>query len=160
MARKISASGGLAAEIRQNKPFPAPEVEAYLNLVRTAGRLSDEVTALCKAEGISQPQYNVLRILRGAGEEGLSCGEVAQRMIHRLPDISRLLDRLEAARLVRKRRTRQDRRVVRVVISVKGLGVLDRLDRPLVELHRRQFGSLEPTEMVEINRLLVRLRST
>ena len=88
--------GKLKEEIKQTKPFDNLEVEVYLNLLRTTQALEDHVARALKAEGLSSPQYNVLRILRGAGEEGLSCGEISSRMVQRVPDVTRLLDRLEA----------------------------------------------------------------
>lgn len=151
-------SSGLAAEIRQTRPFSSVEVEAYLNLIRSADKMSDEVSALCKGEGVSQPQYNVLRILRGAGSRGLTCGGVSDRMVSRLPDASRLLDRMRDAGLIRKKSDKEDRRVVRVVLAAKGKRVLERLEQPLEGLHRRQFTSLDAEELATLNLLLAKAR--
>lgn len=99
----------LQAELKQNKPFKAPEEELYLSLLRTADLLTRGVVHLLKDEGLTLTQYNALRILRGAGPEGLPCGEIGQRLVTRDPDITRLLDRLENQGLVTRHRHPQDR---------------------------------------------------
>src|SRR5437867_12720314 len=108
----------LKDEIKKKKPFDNPAEEAYLNLLRTTTMLAADFERLFKQAGLSEPQYNVLRILRGAGGGGtglgLPCLEIASRMITRVPDITRLVDRLEAAGLVERSRTSEDRRVVLV----------------------------------------------
>ena len=86
----------LQAELKKRDPFDSLEQEAFLNLLRTTDQLNCEFTRLFMAHGLSGPQYNVLRILRGAGEEGLPCLEIASQMITRMPDITRLVDRLES----------------------------------------------------------------
>ena len=152
MARSV-----LQDELKKRNPFDAPEQEVALNLARTAERLQAEFSRLFKAHGITGAQYNVLRILRGAGAE-LPCLEIAGRMITHLPDITRLVDRLEAAGLVERYRTDEDRRLVLVRITKPGLRVLGELDAPVLELHRRQLGHLTPEELAELNRLLVKAR--
>src|SRR5215217_7661869 len=125
----------LKDEIKKKKPFESPAEEAYLNLLRTTTVLAADFERLFKDAGLSEPQYNVLRILRGAGDDGLPSTEIAGRMITRVPDITRLADRLESAGLVERSRTPEDRRVVIVKATKKALEVLAVLDRPLVELH-------------------------
>src|SRR3954454_22771402 len=147
----------LQDELKKRHPFDAPEQEAALNLARTAEQLQAEFSRLFKAHGITGAQYNVLRLLRGAGAE-LPCLEIAGRMITHLPDITRLVDRLEAAGLVERCRTDEDRRLVLVRITKPGLRVLAALDAPVLELHRRQLGHLAPEELAELNRLLVKAR--
>jgi DNA-binding MarR family transcriptional regulator len=154
---KTRPASALQAEIRKRNPFDCPEQEACLNLVRTQDYLLQDFARLFSAEGISESQYNVLRILRGHGV-GLPCQEIAAQMITRMPDITRLVDRLEEAGLVGRSRTPQDRRVVLVTITRAGLDVLARLDRPVVELHRRQMRHLSREELAELNRLLVKVR--
>ncbi len=132
----------LKTEIQQRKPFTSLEAEAYLNLLHTSDYLQRQVEALLKAEDLSTSQYNVLRILRGAGKAGLCCHEIAARMLTRDPDITRLLDRLEKRGLVERRRDRRDRRVITARITRAGLEVLRRLDGPVAEQHRRQLGRL------------------
>jgi DNA-binding MarR family transcriptional regulator len=154
----------LQDELRKKDPFACPEQEAYLNLIRTQDRLQQEFNRLFQEHGLSSPQYNVLRILRGAAQRGeaaaLPCQEIAERMITRMPDITRLVDRLEAARppLVERARTAEDRRKVLVRITATGREVLDRLDRPLLDLHRKVLGHLSRAELAELNRLLVKAR--
>src|SRR4051812_29775467 len=147
----------LQHEIQKRNPFDAPEQEVALNLARTADHLHNEFARLFKQRGLTEPQYNVLRILRGAAAE-LPCLEVAGRMISHLPDITRLVDRLEAAGLVGRRRSDEDRRLVLVGITEQGLKVLGDLDVPVLELHRKQLGHLTADEMAELNRLLVKAR--
>src|SRR3712207_9084149 len=102
----------LRDEIKQARPFRSAEQEAFLNLQRTADVLMARMAEVLKTQGVSPTQYNVLRILRGAGDEGLPCGAVAERMITRDPDITRLLDRLEKQGLIARARDTRDRRVV------------------------------------------------
>ena len=117
------------------------EEAAFLELLRTSDRLTRRLVPVLKAEELSTTQYNVLRILRGA-PEGLSCGEISNRMITRDPDITRLLDRLEKAALISRCRETKDRRTVLTRITPKGLKLLARLDEPVQEAHRRQLGHL------------------
>src|SRR4051812_44515835 len=150
----------LKDEIKKKKPFDNPEEEAYLNLLRTTTVLAADFERLFKDVGLSEPQYNVLRILRGAGADGtgLPCLEIAARMITRVPDITRLVDRLEAAGLVERARTSEDRRVVLVKITKKGLDAIAPLDPGLVEIHKRQMGHMTRKELDELSRLLVKAR--
>lgn len=120
---------------------PCPEEVATLELVRTTDLLSRGLIAVMKTEDLSAPQYNALRILRGT-PEGLTCGEIGNRMITRDPDITRLLDRLEKRGLISRSRDTADRRVVLTRITREGLDVLSRLDVPVREVHRRQLGHL------------------
>ena len=149
----------LQDELKKRKPFDSLEQETARNLARTFDRQSAEFARLFKARGISGSQYNVLRILRGEGE-ALPCLEVAARMVTQLPDITRLVDRLEAAGLVERTRTPEDRRDVLIAITAAGLGLLARLDQPVLDLHRRQLGHLPREELAELNRLLVKARHT
>ncbi len=148
----------LAAEIHKRTPFDLPEAEAYLNLLRTCSTFSTEFDRLFKARGLSEATYNVLRILRGAGGEGLPCLEISQRLVNRLPDITRLVDRLEKAGLVRRCRIPRDRRVVMVKIAEKGLKILAELDQPVARLHTRQLGHLTRDELAQLSRLLAQAR--
>jgi len=151
-------TGQLQKEIKQSKPFVNPESEAFLNLIVLVQELSTDVNALLKAADLSGPQYNVLRILRGAGDEGLACREIGERMIHRIPDVTRLLDRLETRKLVKRERESADRRVVRVRITPEGLGLLAPLDTPLAKLHKQQLGGLGPKKVQQFIRLLEEAR--
>src|SRR6266536_5283270 len=102
----------LQAELKQKVPFTSREQEAYLSLLRTADALQSSMESKLKEFGLTGTQYNALRILRGAGADGLPCSEVGERMITRDPDITRLLDRLQKRGLVERARGRGDRRVV------------------------------------------------
>ena len=146
----------LKDEIKKRNPFAHPEEEAYLNLLRTGTALFADFERLFKEAGLSEPQYNVLRILRGAGSDGLPSTEIAGRMITRVPDVTRLVDRLESTGLVERSRTSEDRRVVIVKVTQKGLDALASLDGPIVDLHRGQLGHLTRAELTEFNRLLVK----
>jgi DNA-binding MarR family transcriptional regulator len=117
------------------------EETAFLEMLRTTDQLSRRLVPLLKAQELSPTQYNVLRILRGA-PEGLPCGEIGQRMITRDPDITRLLDRLEKRGLIARSRDSKDRRMVLARITPEGLQMLDRLDGPIEEGHRKQLGHL------------------
>ncbi|MCA9755711.1 MAG: MarR family transcriptional regulator [Candidatus Eisenbacteria bacterium] len=147
----------LADEI-QSKPI-APEVAAFLNIVRTADQVAFEVTQLLRPHGITQQQYNVLRILRGAGEAGLPCLEIGARMVTRVPDVTRLVDRMERSGLVSRQRSDEDRRVVRIHITRTGLDLVDQLLDPIMRLHRTQVGHLDGDELVALNRLLEKVRA-
>jgi DNA-binding MarR family transcriptional regulator len=148
----------LQAEIKQTKPFRSLEDEAYLNLLRTADALLRKEVELLKDYGLSPTQYNALRILRGGGSEGLTCGELSDRMLTRDPDVTRLIDRLEHRGLLTRARSDQDRRVVRLRISDEGLTVLARLDEPSEEWTRGQLGHLGRAELRDLIRLLERAR--
>jgi DNA-binding MarR family transcriptional regulator len=139
--------------IRRKEPTPAER--AYVGIVRVEEWMSHDTNEVLKAHGLSGPQYNVLRILRGAGEEGLPCRKIAERMITRVPDITRLLDRLEAAgNVTRERGAGNDRRVVLTKITAQGLAKVTELDRPIEESHRRQLASLTDAEIESLNALL------
>lgn len=131
----------------------SPEEAAFLELLRTTDQLSRRLVPLLKAEELSPTQYNVLRILRGA-PEGLTCGEIGQRMITRDPDITRLLDRLEKRGLIVRWRDVEDRRIVLARITPEGLKTLDRLDEPVQEGHRRQLGHLGRARLKALCELL------
>ena len=115
------------------------EQDAYVALQRAAAALLEELAQLLKPHGLSATQYNVLRILRGARPELLSCGEIASRLIAKDPDLTRLLDRLAGLGWIERSRGQADRRVVRAGITAEGVGLLKSLDGEIAALHRRQF---------------------
>jgi DNA-binding MarR family transcriptional regulator len=129
---------GLQEELKQNLPFTSREQEAYLSLLRTADALQAQIEARLKEFGLTGTQYNALRILRGAGPEGLPCREIGQRMITRDPDITRLLNRLEGRGFVARTRAKQDRRVIYGKITPAGLELLREMDGP-IEKHSREM---------------------
>jgi DNA-binding MarR family transcriptional regulator len=139
-------------------PHPALEAEVFVSLLRTADALARGAEALLKPHGLSGTQYNVLRILRGAGEKGLACREVGGRLISRDPDITRLLDRMESRGLIARAREAGDRRVVRTRISPEGLRLLAELDEPVRQLHRRQLQHLPEKQLRQLSALLDRAR--
>jgi DNA-binding MarR family transcriptional regulator len=148
----------LQAEIKKRRPFESPAEEAFLNLVRTHGVLEADFLRLFKRHGISEPKYNVLRILRGAGGEGLPSLEIASRMITRVPDVTRIVDRLETQGLVKRSRPAHDLRVVVVRITKKGIDLLAKLDEPVKQLHCRQLQHMSGGELAELSRLLEKAR--
>ncbi len=138
---------------KTRRPVRPLAEEAFLGVLRAAEALLRDVELLLKPADLSHTQYNVLRILRGAGPQGLACREIGERMLTCDPDITRLLDRLEARGLVRRERERRDRRVAKTRITDEGLRILRGLDAPVAELHRRQLQQLPGRR----RRLLVRL---
>ena len=148
----------LQQELQKRKPFECPEQEVTLNLLRTADFVSREGHSLLERHGISGQQYNVLRILRGHRETGLPCQKIVAQMITQMPDITRLVDRLEASGFVRRERTEQDRRLVIVHITALGMDLLAELDQPILDLHRGQMKHMTRAELAELNRLLEKLR--
>ncbi len=124
-----------------------------MNLLRTADILSRGLVQVLKKEDLSPTQYNVLRILRGA-PVGLPCGEIANRMITRDPDITRLLDRLEKRELISRCRETKDRRTVMARISLQGLTLLARLDEPVRAIHRHQLSHLGEKRLRDLIDLL------
>lgn len=148
----------LASEIRQSKPFAHLEEEAFLNIVRTAGALLERESALLEEHGLTHAQYNALRILRGAGPDGLPCGEIGNRMVSRDPDITRLLDRMEKRGVAERSRSTEDRRVVTVRITPDGLRLLEAVDGPLSERVRSLLGHLDAADLRTLIDLLERAR--
>jgi DNA-binding MarR family transcriptional regulator len=146
-----------AARRRASRSDPCPEEAAYLDLLRTTEALSRPLARLLKTEDLSPTQYNVLRILRGA-PEGLTCGDIANRMITHDPDITRLLDRLEKRRWVSRARAAGDRRVVLTRIAPAGLALLAHLDDPIRAVHRKLLGHLGPARLRSLARLLAACR--
>jgi DNA-binding MarR family transcriptional regulator len=145
----------LRTEIKQGKPFNSLEQEAQLNIERTAAILTHAFADAIKPYGITPTQYNVLRILRGAGEDGLCRNEVRDRLIAQVPDVTRLLDRLEETGLVMRERDTTDRRLVTTRITTAGLRLLEQLDEPTVETHRKFLGHMTPAQL----RMLIELLS-
>jgi DNA-binding MarR family transcriptional regulator len=149
----------LQEEIHQTKPFSSIEEEAALNIVRTATALSDATEGLLKGFDLTATQYNVLRILRGAEPTGLCRNELRDRMVTRMPDVTRLLDRMEDAGLVARTREQEDRRMVLTRISASGRTLVDSLDVPMKALHHRTLGHLSPPRLAELVTLLTQARA-
>ena len=137
----------LKEELRQSKGFRSLEEEAFLNLARTEAVLSDGLDRVLAPHGLSLTQYNVLRMLRGAGAEGLCRNEIRDRLITRMPDVSRLLDRMEAAGLVHRVRSATDRRQVSTTLTERGSALVSDLDSEVAAVHERQLGHLNETQL-------------
>jgi DNA-binding MarR family transcriptional regulator len=114
------------------------------------------ITELLKQSHLTTAQYNVLRVLRGAGSDGLACGQVGERLIRHDPDVTRLVDRLARRGLVARSRERADRRIVRTRITPRGLELLASLDGPVDALHERQLGHLSESQLTDLSSLLAR----
>lgn len=147
----------LCAELKKRDPFDSVEQEALLNLWRTADRLQLRFERLYREHGLTSSQYNVLRILRGQGHP-LPILEIAARTITAVPGITGLIDRLEASGFVQRCRCPHDRRVIHVGLTDAGRAVLERLERPVHELHREVLGHLTPEELAGLIRLLEKAR--
>jgi DNA-binding MarR family transcriptional regulator len=150
-------SRGLQVELKQKIPFTSREAEAYLSLLRTSDALQAQVEAQLKEFGLTGTQYNALRILRGAGPEGLPCREIGERMITRDPDITRLLDRLEDRGFVQRSRAKHDRRVIYGRITAAGLKLLREMDVPLEKFGRemlRHVGQEKLKQLIELLELV------
>jgi DNA-binding MarR family transcriptional regulator len=147
-------SPALQDEIKQNKPFRTLRQEAQLNLVRTANILSDAFEQMLKPHGITGTQYNVLRILRGAEPDGLCRNDVSQRLLNRMPDATRLLDRMEESGLVTRERSTTDRRLVTTRITKKGRQIVDSLDEAADEQHEKALGHMNEEQLRTLIRLL------
>ncbi len=147
----------LQHELKKKRPFESAEQEAVLNLLRTSDWIDNRFGRLFRDFGLTNSQYNVLRILRGEGQP-LPSLEIADRMIQVVPAITGLIDRLEKQELVSRRRCLEDRRVVYVEITSKGLSLLKQLDAPVDEMHKSLVGHLTRTELKELSRLLEKAR--
>ncbi len=157
MARR---PGNLQQEIRQSKPFLSLGQEAVLGILRTADELRHRLTELVSPRGITLQQYNVLRILRGAGEAGLPTLEIAERMIERSPGITRLLDRLEKKGLVRRQRCQEDRRQMLCWISADGRELLGALDGPIAQAEGEALATMETADLERLIELLDTVRAS
>lgn len=151
-------AGKLLTELKQTKPFQSVEQEAFLNVIKTADFLQQVAAQVLRGHQMSEAQYNVLRILRGAGDEGLKCSEIGERMVTRDPDITRLLDRIEKQGWIERNRSTTDRRVVTTRITRTGLDKLAELDEPLAESLDQALGKLGQTKLQTLIDLLEEVR--
>jgi len=150
----------LREEIKQSKPFTSLEQEALLSIERTAAVLGHAFAEALRRYDVTPTQYNVLRILRGAGPAGLCRNEVRERLVAQVPDVTRLIDRLEEMGLVARERGAADRRLVTTRITRDGLRILDRLEGPVEETHRRLLGHMDERSLRTLIDLLAEARST
>ena len=150
----------LKSEIAQTVPFSSLEEEAILNVMRTSDCLQRAFQHKIRDWGLTSTQYNVLRILRGAQPDGLSCAAIGERMIATEPDITRLLRRLKGLKLIRQHRDRQDRRVVMTQISEAGLDLLRAMDPVIQKIPLDLLGHIGRGELAELIRWLERARQS
>ena len=150
-------TSALQREIKKKTPFEFREQEALLNILRTADQLQIRFVRLFRKFGLTPQQYNILRILRGEARP-LPILEIASRMITVVPGITGLIDRLEAARLVERKRCDQDRRVTYVAIAAEAVNLLAKIDAPLIALHKELLGHLSHEELATLINLLEKAR--
>lgn len=148
----------LRDEIKQTRPFSSAEQEALLSLERTAAVLVHQMAQEFEEYGVTPTQYNVLRILRGAGPAGLCRYQIRDRLVAEVPDVTRLLDRLEDAGLVERQRDTSDRRQVKTRITKDGLALLVRMDHPVDTMQKRMLGHLGERKLRTLIELLAEVR--
>ena len=136
-----------------SKPAPL-EDQIFVSLLKAADSLAQEAERLLKSAGLTGAQYNVLRILRGAEPDGMLCRGIAERMISRDPDMTRLLDRMEKHAWITRQRQKDDRRVIKTRVTAEGLNVLKKLDQTVHDLHERQFSHMSVARLRQLAELL------
>jgi DNA-binding MarR family transcriptional regulator len=152
------AMAKLQQELKKRRPFDLPEQEAALNVVRTSDQLHIRFGRLLREHGLTPSQYNILRILRGEGAP-LPILEIASRTITVVPGITGLIDRLEHAGFVARKRCPEDRRVIYVALTDAGAKKVADLDQPVVDLHKKLLGQMSHAELRELSRLLEKARA-
>jgi DNA-binding MarR family transcriptional regulator len=152
-------TSALQRELRQRRPFQSAAHEAVVALMRTSDLVRRQMTALVAPHGITLQQYNVLRILRGGGDDGVPTLEVSERMVEQAPGVTRLLDRLEAKDLIRRQRCQHDRRQHLCWITPRGLAVLDAIDTTTSRAHEDSLKGLRPKERAAFIRMLDAIRA-
>jgi DNA-binding MarR family transcriptional regulator len=150
----------LRDELRMRKPFTSLEHEAHLSIVRSATVLEDAFEQMLRPSGLTIAQFNVLRILRGAEPDGLCRNEVRDRLLTRMPDVTRLLDRMEEAGLVTRERSTADRRLVTTRITRQGRKLVDGLDETVLAHHAREFAHMDRAQLRALIDLLALVRRT
>jgi len=148
----------LQDELKQTKPFSCVEEEAYLSLMRTAAVLDHSLSQALKPFDVTPTQYNVLRILRGAGRDGLCRNEVGTRLVTAVPDVTRLLDRMEELGLIVRERGTKDRRFVSTRLTRKGADLVERLDAKVSQIHAEQLGHVDKRSLKTLVDLLAQVR--
>ena len=149
----------LRDELKMTRPFRSVEEEAILSIARTAAVMEHAGAEALKPFDLTITQYNVLRILRGAAGEGLCRNEVGERLVTKVPDVTRLLDRMESAGLIVRQRGGEDRRFVSTRITEKGLKLLEKIDRELPAIHGRQLGHVSQKRLRELISILEEVRN-
>ncbi|MEM9373360.1 MAG: MarR family transcriptional regulator [Planctomycetota bacterium] len=152
----------LGEQVGKKQPFESEAQEAHLNMLRSASMLAGPFHAMFKKHRLTDASYNTLRILRGhhlAGEtQGVRASRIGSGMVVRVPDVTRIVDRLVAMGLAERHACDQDRRVVFVKITPPGLDVLAQLDEPINELHRSLLDHMSSAELKQLIRLLEKAR--
>ena len=153
-------TSNLQDEIRQTKPFARKTAEALLSILRTATVLEHAQNEALRPHGITHTQYNVLRILQGAGKDGLCGRDIAERLISKVPDISRLLDRMDEMELLTRERDATDRRHVTARISAKGRRLVVQAIPDLEKVERARFAALRPSAVAGLVKALGTIRES
>jgi DNA-binding MarR family transcriptional regulator len=148
----------LQQELKQNRPFPSLHAEALVSIVRTAAVLDHALNDILKPYGLTNTQYNVLRILRGAGDQGLCGKEIASRLVSPAPDVARLLDRMEETGLIVRERDAKDRRYVTTRIAPRGMKLLAEVDPVLEMTQLERFRKLSTATLESLIEALEALR--
>jgi DNA-binding MarR family transcriptional regulator len=148
----------LENEIKQTRPFANLREETAVNLRRSSSAWEVTFDRLLEPYDITGTQYNVLRILRGAGPDGLCRQEIRDRLVHRMPDATRLLDRMEDAGLITRRRSDVDRRMVNTALTEKGRTLVDSLDGPVSTIHAEKSAHMSDAQLHTLNELLTLFR--
>ena len=157
MARTQKSS--LATTLKQNRPFVSLEQEVYLSILRTASELSYAVDQFFRPFDITPSQYNVLRILRGAGTGGLCRNEISERMVTATPDMTRLLDRMEKSGWLTRERAVEDRRQVSTHITKSGMELLARLERPTGDFVTPLFAGAKISDLKTVLKVNDQIRT-
>ncbi len=150
----VAVSPRLQDELKQTRPWTSLREEAALSIARTAAVLEHTLAQVLKPHGVTPTQYNVLRILRGAGDAGLCRNEVGERLIRRVPDVTRLLDRMEEQALIDRRRSESDRRFVTTCITPRGLALLDELEGPILRFHESCLAHMADDQLAALIEML------
>lgn len=148
----------IGEEIGKREPFDLPEEEAYLNVWRTGAVLDHAVNRLLRPQGLTKVSYNILRILRAAGDAGRTGAEISSMVVADVPDMARLIGRLERLGFLVRERSAEDRRVVRNFVTRDGAAAVEAVTAGLRELHREQFSALTEPELATLIELLTRVR--
>ena len=146
-------------ELQDTRPFDNLRLEVWLNLQRTSAVLSHGIEHQLRPLGLSRTQYNVLRILRDAGETGLCQCAIGERLVAQVPDVPRILERMERAGWIRRERADQNRRLVIATLSETGVALVDALDRPMQKIMDGMFPGIDEAHLVQLNDLLVAART-
>lgn len=148
----------LQEELKMHRPFVDLEEETIVALLATKARVEEILNKIFEQQGLTRPQFNILRILRGAQPERLSCSAINERLVEKNPDITRLLDRLEDAGFVERARGKEDRRQVFATITKQGLSLLKLVDQDILNVEKKIMSCISKQEMKDLNRLLEKIR--